>query len=190
MALSRMVLVIFDSSVLKGTSSGGVVGFTRSVLPTARTSRPDGPPDLARYRGRGDCLFVREALLLKLAKTRYSHQKKGFVPLLLTFLRHSTHSIGLRELRLPRRFPLGSFSESELLELLAPLELLEEGMRPLFHLLMRCFSWGLRSFSLSARYELLELPVKGVRALLRFLTVTLLRLRRSFRVFCPLLRLP
>lgn len=62
------------------------------------------------------------------------------------------------------------------IELLVPLELLEEGLRSLFRLLMPRPGM-LRSVSLSAGSELLEPLDKRVQALLRF-RVTLLRLRR------------
>lgn len=90
---------------------------------------------------------------------------------------------------MPRPLLLGLPSGSTLLDMLAPPKLLEEGLRVLFRLLVRHFSRGLRFVVLSARSELLELLVEGVRALLCFL-VTLLRLQRSFQGLSSVLQLP
>lgn len=115
--------------------------------------------------------------------TLLSAARRSLLP--LSFLHLPTRSLRLRALRLPRRLSLASSLESELLEVLAPLELWEEGLRALFRLLIRRFK-GLRSTSLPARSKVLELHFEEVRALLRFCVALQLQ-RRSFRRLRPLL---
>lgn len=108
--------------------------------------------------------------------------------LLLYFLSSPARSLQQRALRLQLRLLVGSSSESNPLELRAPLEVLEEGLRALDRLPLRCFPQGLQSTSLSADSELLQRLIEGARVLLCF-RVTLLRLRCSVRELHPLLRL-
>lgn len=111
--------------------------------------------------------------------------------LLFSLLRFPAYFPRRRELRLTHHLLMGSTSESGPLEVLAPLELLDEGLRALFR--PRVFRFReLRFASLPSRSEQpppLEMLVERLRALPR-LRVSLLRSRRSFRMLRLLLGLP
>lgn len=88
-----------------------------------------------------------------------------------------------------RRLLLGSPLESELLELLTPLEMLEEGLQALLRAPVRRPPQGLRPAPLLSRSELLELLGKIIRVLLR-LRIVFLRTRCPSRLSRPPLSLP
>lgn len=145
--LPLMIFSVFDNSIFGGTCTyRRYVPARLGFLVTQRTGRVvAGPCSRSALISAFKVTILSPISCLALLKSRFAlppifAARRAL--LLLAFPRPPVHIFRLEKLRLLRRLLLRSSSQSELLELLASLEVLEEGLWPLSRLRKRHLSRG------------------------------------------------